>query len=294
MKLAEVLQDGCWTEHAKDILRVHEIHSIEQLPKTNILSEITLYTALSPLRAKEIVSALHKKGVYAEVNRHGCRRCVHVDDLDKRCVSYCSVNYICDEHLEETAVNVPTIFRSPLLADAFKHHVNSPDKHSLDQEIALLRTMLTVVMGKLDDGITMGEVAAVTQLCDKIAAVVDKSAKLNVVTPEKLQTFMNSIVDVMAEFIPADKLQEAADRIERVNPLKQHLMVPYEPSKEIKSKDLAFQIQTASMQKKRLLEVAQHMGVTVDGVQIDKDVAKDGKLNGSSGPESIPSEPTES
>lgn len=164
----------------------------------------------------------------------------------------------------------PKLFKSPLLREAFDHYMKAPNKHSLDQEIALQRTMLVVIMQKVDDNITMHEVAAITTLCDKIANVVEKSSKLNAITPEKITTLFNAVVEILAEYVPKDKLEEVAAKIEAANPLKAQAMVPYVPGEEILINDMKYKIDMAKTDRqKALLEIAQHL--EVDGVEV-KDV----------------------
>lgn len=262
-----LLEDRTWIEVAGHLLRPDEINRLNQLPKTTLLSSVILFSALTPRRAEAIIKQCYPTYI-PEINQRGDRRCVFIHNRGERCLSYNTDNggIVCKDHFER-AYMISSLFKSPMLKEAFNHYLSSNEKLSLDNEIAMQRTMLHVLVERMDDGnLSLQDIAAVTALCDKISAVVERSAKLHQLTPESVNKLLSTVVDILTEFVPADKLTEVAAKLESVNPLKKMASIPYEPSNEVMIKDVKYRIEGTSLKQQALMETAKHLGIDTDSV----------------------------
>lgn len=210
-------------------LNAQEIDTLKSLPTTQLSSMIPLVIAAGKKKAAEISEVLPFQ---PEIDIHGNRRCVYVDSKGDRCDSYGDKNTpVCKKHRHRAAA-LGTYFQSAKLRDTFEAFESSGSKLKADGELALMRTMLATLLGKInDDNINIELIASVTAMCDKITQVVERISKIEKLTPEHLERMMKAIVELSAEYIPVDKLEEFAKKVELIN-IDDNKLVPIKASSE--------------------------------------------------------------
>lgn len=248
-----------------------EIKLLRGMPDTQLSSMIPLVVTAGKERAREMQIKL---GFEPEVDIHGNRRCVYVDTSGARCEQYGNKDIpVCRKH-KTYAASVGTYFKTPKLRETYNAFMNSPEKLKCDGEIALMRTMLTTIVSKLDDGNTNLEiVGAIISISEKITNTIDKMSKLEKITPEQLDILMKKMVDVAAKYIDPDKLSDFARDVEAIEmedrPLRTTNGLPF-LSEELQHADVVDTVvHTATdgtdIQRKALTDIANHMGVTTGG-----------------------------
>lgn len=213
--LCTTLKSDCWDILLKNVLTVAELEAISSLPKTPILSAIKLSTAIGVQRARRVIKL---NGIYPEIDLYGQRRCCWIpEETGIRCNNYASIP-ACDEHFSEVSM-LSQHFRSKTLRDSYEKLLTSKHKMHLDSEVAMMRTMLGVLIGKMNENtVNVEQIASVTHLCEKIAAVVDKMSKLNSITPEVIDKMLSQVTDIVARYVPADRLASAAAELATISP----------------------------------------------------------------------------
>lgn len=241
-----------------------EIATLRTLPRTKLSSMIPLVVAAGKKKAEHIAEILPS---LPEIDVNGNRRCVFIDSKGTRCERYGGKDLPCCKKHTHAASSLGTYFQSPKLREIFNAHVASPDRLRSDGELALMRTMLSTLLSKLnEDNINIEVIGAVSVLADKITGVVERINKAAAITPDDLQKLMVKMVEVAAEYVPADKLDEFAKKVENIDmedhPLRLKAGVRFEPGEDIDG----VKIEDVSMspQKKALLETAVRMGVSSD------------------------------
>lgn len=196
-------------------LGVSEIQTLKSLPTTQLSSMIPLVIAAGKEKAAAIADTL---AFIPEIDVNGNRRCVYVNRNGVRCEHYGDKNIpVCKAHRKHAA-SLGTYFQSSKLRDTFAAFATSGEKLRADGELALMRTMLATLLSKIDDDNANIEViASVTAMCDKITQVVERISKIEKLTPEHMERMMKAIVELAAAYIPADKLEEFAGKVEAIN-----------------------------------------------------------------------------
>jgi hypothetical protein len=247
-------------------LTADEITTLRSLPPTHISSMIPLVVAAGKRKAAQLQSILPYT---PEVDVDGRRRCVYVDSKGNRCEHYGDKNTpVCKRHAAK-AQSLGSYFQSPSLRQTYESFMSSPDKMKADGELALMRTMLATLLSKVnDDNLNIELIAGITTMSEKITQVVDRIAKIERITPEHLQNLMKKMVDIAADFIPADKLPEFAAKIEAINlnDSTVHLVdgIRYVPGEKLDGEEVKAVDESVIMQKSALLDIAAKMGVTND------------------------------
>lgn len=254
-KLETKLVHGDWSEVLKDFLTPIELYALSKFPKTSVLSAPLLEEAIGASRARKVI---RESGILPEINTNGERRCTYVLN-GKRCKKYNNIP-VCDTHFDRACM-LSNHFKSASLRKEYERLMNSPYKMHLDSELAMMRLMLGVLVGKINDGgVSMEHVVAITQMSEKIAGVVDKMSKMNAVTPETVDKLMNGVVQIIAQYVPADQLPQISAEIAKINPKVNSCDVPYEPGDKIGDE----MVEAIPMHKRALLEIAAQMK-EVDG-----------------------------
>ena len=247
-------------EYLKDVcrLRQDEIDYIRSLPAQQLSTLIPLVLALGKKKKAAEVAAMLP--FIAEVNENGCRRCVMITD-GERCVHYGDKDVpICKKHYKDAKM-LGNHFGSPMLRETYKRFYEDPNKLRCDAELTLMRTMLASLLQRItDDNLNIEVIAGVTSMCEKITMVVERMGKIEKITPEHLNLLMQQMTEVASKYIPADKLEDFANDIEKISvePNKITQLIPYEPgnSVEVDGKQVIIDIQ-----KRALVETAARMGV---------------------------------
>lgn len=240
-----------------------EVSLLRSMPPTRLSSMIPVVLATGKKKAEHIQELL---SFAPEIDTDGSRRCVYVDAHGCRCDSYGDKNTpVCRKHAHK-AQSLGSYFQSPSLRQTYDSFMSSPDKMKADGELALMRTMLATLLGKLnDDNINIEIIAGVTTMCEKITQAVDRITKLERITPEHLQNLMKKMVDIAAEFVPPDKLSEFATKIEAINLNNSDVQlrsdIRYLPGEVINGAKIVAVDQDVLMQKAAMLDVAERMGI---------------------------------
>ncbi len=123
-------------------------------------------------------------GVAAEISKKGKRRCCFVRNNGMRCLRYANTP-VCHfhfkvvqgtEYMNERFLNAIT---SVPLREAFESHLNDPARRSIEKELALARTMLDVIMLRINakqdlTDIAPAEVNAIMQMTKMISELVER------------------------------------------------------------------------------------------------------------------------
>lgn len=249
-------------------LTPEEIRMLRAMPDTQISSMVPLATVVGNARATSIQPLLD---YVPEVDVHGNRRCVFLEENGKRCEAYTSKDSpVCRKH-KHKAKELGTYFRSAKLRETYDNFATSPEKMRCDGELALMRTMLTTLLEKLnEDNTNLEMVGAIIAITEKITNTIDKMAKLEKVTPEQLNRLMMRMVDVASKYVPSDKLSDFAKDVENIDledrPLRTNNGLPFMPEhiEEAVVEESPTERKDMAVQRKALLDIAERMGVTVD------------------------------
>lgn len=254
MPLATELMADRWENLLCGWVTPEECTKLKGMPSYAITSGLHLVAAVGIERARLLITKCIEDKVFPEMDHKGYRRCVWVGK--DRCETY-SKKVVCKKHMAHAVTTAPGVFKSPLLSEAFKHYSTSPSKMTLDNELALQRTMLYALTNKVNsDDVPMDMIGAITALCDKIGSSVERMSKLNVITPEVVDRMLVQVVNIMSEYVPAQNLEEASKKILQINVLEPIANIPYEPGDEVKAKDMEFKLKRAG-ELKRTLELMQ-------------------------------------
>ena len=253
-------------------LTADEIKTLRGLPRTKLSSMIPLVVATGKKKAEYISELLPTQ---PEIDINGNRRCVFLHSSGSRCEAYGGKDLpVCKKH-SHAAASLGSYFESPKLREIYNAHVNSPDRLKSDGEIALMRTMLSTMLSKLDEGtMNMELIGAVSVLAEKITTVVERMSKLSAITPEDLQKLMRKMVDVASEFIPPDKLEAFAKKVDEIDlnttPTRMRSGIRFEPGDVIEGVTLTAEKDATlppkvdtnlEVQRKALLETAVRLSV---------------------------------
>lgn len=245
-----------------------EIALLRTLPTTKLSSMIPVVLATGRKKAEHIQQLLP---FAPEIDVNGNRRCVYVDTAGNRCDNYGNQNTPVCKHHAKKAQQLGTYFQSPTLRKTYEAFATSPDKMKIDGELALMRTMLATLLSKInDENINIELIAGITAMSEKITQAVERISKLERITPEHLQNLMKKMVDIAADFIPADKLPDFAAKIEKINLNDSNVElredIRYMPGDMVQGVKVEAKVdESVLMQKSSLLDIAAKMGVTKDG-----------------------------
>ena len=238
------LESPDWTEIIGDHLTDEEKFHLLASPQPPLLSSRQLKTLFGKLRADELLAL---SPVMPEINYLGHRRCVYVDDDSTRCMRYSQMP-CCEQHYHFARQLAPAVFKATSLKEIHRKHLMSPRKIQLDNELALMRTMQELMLNKFKDldadKIPLELMGAITTMSEKIGGVVEKMSKMNQITPETIDSMMDKVVDLVGEYLPADKLREFADKVKLIRPETASCSVPYEPGDMVMINDSDVNITT--------------------------------------------------
>lgn len=226
------LLGGSWIPDLDEHLSASEKYalSISEMD-TQIRSEITLELVLGVDRARELLAKCKQ---LAEINLKGCRRCVFIGPHG-RCTSY-SKQPICGKHINKAEKMYPGLIQNVALRKAYERHLGSKKQFQMGAEVALMRTMLEVLMQKIgsQSNIHPEQIASIIVTCEKICGVIEKSSKLSVLTPEHVDEMLAKAVEIIADYVPAEKLEEVANKIQGITgEFSKEVAIPYEPGDSI-------------------------------------------------------------
>lgn len=160
---------------------------------------------------------------------------------------------------------VTKFFKSQTLNDQYKAYLKDPRQLSLNRELAMLRLMMAKLMDMVvGDNVPIQIIEHVTVLTRDIKSMVEATAKLNQLTPETVDNILNACVKVLEEYVPADKLEEAAAKIQELSSTDPVSDIQFEPGNNI---EIDGEVQTIAavdgrdIQKRALLE---HYGPLLD------------------------------
>jgi hypothetical protein len=140
-----------------------------------------------------------------------------------------TLNGMCGNHMSAVA-NFTKHFRSQKLRDQFLTFMNDPHKMRLTGELSLLRVMLVQMISRTDnDVLPIQHIEAITVLCEKIMSMSVNMSKLNQLTPEVVDNILNKAIDVLAKYLPPDKLVEAAKEIQALSLVDPTAEAPIDP-----------------------------------------------------------------
>lgn len=256
------LQSNDWYAALGDKLsKVEQLLLLTQ-PDTEILSAISLEMACGKKAAKTLIS---EAGIHPEIDFDGMRRCIYMSTTGVRCCGYGELP-ICKKH-ERAAMSNLMNFKSEKLRHRYERELKNPRKMQLGSELAMMRTMLGAMVDKLTDSgeIPLEYIGAITSMCEKISGVVDKMSKMNTITPEHIDNILNKTVEIIARFVPADKMVEIADEIAKLDPTKMDSDIQFMPGETLEAVDGARLIELepphAPMVKRELVEMADRLGL---------------------------------
>lgn len=257
--VTELIGDN-WPEVLKDFLVDEEATAIRSLPIIGISSGIKLAKAVGKGRAKQLIK-LSK--VYPEIDCDGNRRCVHSIN-GFRCKNYSDIP-VCKKHFEKASMLSPATFKSATLREAYMRNLANPRKLQADSELAVMRTMLELLLSKANDqgNMPIEMIGAISALSEKITIVIDRMSKMQEITPEKVETMMERVVDIISTYVPPDKLKECADKISSVNLHQPSCTIGYVPGETVEqySEGNLVENQITTVHQRALLETAIHLGV---------------------------------
>jgi hypothetical protein len=145
----------------------------------------------------------NKYGILAEITRRGNRRCTYVNPNGRRC-QQASDDGVCRFHRKNAYMtNTVTAYetQSVNLNEAYRKHLADPQRKTLDNEVALMRGCLTVMLdlfGK-EKELAPQEVAMIMAITEKVSATVDRMSKIEArlklrMTPEEVMRIISSFI----------------------------------------------------------------------------------------------------
>jgi hypothetical protein len=189
------------------------------------------------------VAVLAKKVLYGPHNRFGFmpeysgenqRRCCFVKGNGMRCKRYgqgpvCSYHYRLVESVPNMSDRFLASIQSLPLQQAYKAHLQDPTRKSMDQELALMRTMLDVLLSRFTVGmelsnVPMEQVSSITTMCKIITETVERMANVEAkmglkLSVDQVTNLILGIVDKVITICPdltKDQLARIADSVENI------------------------------------------------------------------------------
>lgn len=247
-KLCTKLDGRRWKEilvHVKDDARIADAI------QTTITTFHSLAQAVGKVAARKYIREANYK---PEVNEDNERLCVFMADSVRCCVY--NRGPLCVSHYPDVAMYT-NFFKSKSLKEEFTAFHNSPHKVQLDAEQAIMRTMMAQLIKRCKEGdVTFEMIGAITTMCEKIAALSVKMASINQVTPDQIETLLNRVTDILAQFVPPEKLEEAAAELAKLTISSVASNIPYEPGAviEYEGKAEVIEADLGSIPRQRALE----------------------------------------
>ena len=165
----------------------------EKLPqryyKKELPHKLSAFCNLGPrCLAKNILVGDHSNrdytGIIPEFSRRNTRRCCFVKSNGMRCMRY-GTTPVCPYHINLVKA-VPYMndrFLAAIqhegLREAYTKHLQDPNRRSVESEVALMRTMLNVIVSRVEVGqdlqeLPMEQIGAITAMCSRITDTVQK------------------------------------------------------------------------------------------------------------------------
>lgn len=115
----------------------------------------------------------------------------------------------------------------------------------LTNELAMLRVMMVQMIQRSDsDRMSTESIVCITQLCEKIMTMSSTMSKLNQLTPEVVDNILNKAVDILAEYVPPERLVEAAQKIQALALVDPSASTPIDPGNLIEIEEKGVLITT--------------------------------------------------
>jgi len=272
--ICTILEGRKWEDLLSKVLTIEEKQRLRSGPTSTVLSAIQLHTAT---RNKARTAQLLKKlsPVLPEISLSGHRRCVYVNNDTVRCREY-TLNGMCGSHMS-TVANFTKHFKSQKLKDQFVTFMNDPHKMRLTGELSLLRVMLVQMISRSEtDILPIQHIEAITVLCEKIMNMSVNMNKLNQLTPEVVDNILNKAVDVLAKYLPPDRLIEAAKEIQALALVDPMAESPVDPGNLIEVDNDLIRITTNTedpdaIKKRTLYNEAIRLKTEIDAMQAEVD-----------------------
>lgn len=154
-----------------------------------------------------------------EIGHTGCWRCRHVYSDGLRCLRYASIDkgILCEAHLNYwKGVGMKTggyEIQDPSFSALVEKHRTDPNIRSVDNEVAIMRSMLSLLLRKINDQTASDDPAImsavlttskmVTEACEKMVAIEAKlTAKMSIEQLSVVATAMFEIVCEVCEPTP--------------------------------------------------------------------------------------------
>ena len=179
---------------------------------------------------------------------------------------------MCGNHMNAVA-NFTKHFRSQKLRDQFLTFMNDPHKMRLTGELSILRVMLVQMISRTDNDILpIQHIEAITVLCEKIMSMSVNMSKLNQLTPEVVDNILNKAIDVLAKYLPPDKLVDAAKEIQALSLVDPTAETPIDPGNFIVIDEEPVRIGTntedpAAIKRRALYGEAARLKKEIDAMQ---------------------------
>lgn len=261
LRICTELQGGTWQTYLRAHLTEEEVAKLDKSVPMPMLSAPQLKYAVGAARAVKLLNLV--RPIMPEIDLKGQRRCVYIHDNGVRCSNYIASG-MCGVHMPAVK-QVTKFFKSQTLNDQYKAYLKDPRQLSLNRELAMLRLMMAKLMDMVvGDNVPIQIIEHVTVLTRDIKSMVEATAKLNQLTPETVDNILNACVKVLEEYVPADKLEEAAAKIQELSSTDPVSDIQFEPGNNI---EIDGEVQTIAavdgrdIQKRALLE---HYGPLLD------------------------------
>lgn len=152
-------------------------------------------------------------GIIPEFSRNNMRRCCFVKSNGMRCMSY-GPTPVCRYHINLVKA-VPYMndrFLAAIqhegLKEAYTKHLQDPNRRSVESEVALMRTMLNILVARIDVGtdlqeLPMEQLGAITAMCTRITDTVQKMVDMETKMAMRLtvEQVTNLLLNVASKLI---------------------------------------------------------------------------------------------
>lgn len=229
--ICTTLEGRRWIDLLGSRLTIDEREKLRVGPQSSVLSTLELKIAVSNVaRVRKLVKSIAP--IMPEITLEGHRRCIYMNEDGLRCLHY-TLNGICGNHMNAVA-NFTRHFKSQKLREQFTTFMNDPHKMRLTGELSILRVMLVQMISRSDnDVLPIQHIEAITVLCEKIMSMSVNMSKLNQLTPEVVDNILNKAIDVLAKYLPPDKLVDAAKEIQALSLVDPTAETPIDPGNYI-------------------------------------------------------------
>ncbi len=254
VKLCTQLQGGTWQTYLHAELTPKEVGRLNAMPPLKLLNAVQLKQAVGANRVQKLLNRV--KPILPEIDLNGNRRCIYIKEDGVRCQGYNEPG-MCKEHMSKVTTITPH-FRNQTLQQQYDKYLRDPKKMHLDRELAMLRLMMQKLMDSITgENIPVMTIQHMTVLTRDIKAMVEACTKMNQLTPETVDNILGEVVKILAKFVPADKLEDAAAELEKLTMSDPISEVPLDPGTLIEVDGQVQEIEVEdpkAIQRRALLE----------------------------------------